>query len=44
MLTQTGIKAFMIEKGLLPKIEKSSKAEESDEEAVDIPTAEDSAE
>lgn len=44
VLTQTGIKTYMIENGLLPKIEKSSKAEASDEEAIDIPTAEDSME
>lgn len=44
VLTQTGIKTYMVENGLLPKIEKSSKAEESDEDATDIPTAEDSVE
>lgn len=44
VLTQTGIKTYMVENGLLPKIEKPSKAEESDEDATDIPTAEDNVE
>jgi hypothetical protein len=39
VLTQTGIKTFMIENGLLPKIEKPAKAEDSEE--ADMPTAED---
>lgn len=41
VLTQTGIKTFMIENGLLPKIEKPVKSEESADDA-DMPTAEDS--
>ena len=43
VLTQTGVKTFMIENGLLPKIEKPAKEEKCDEEAVAdaIPTAED---
>ena len=39
VLTQTGVKTFMIENALLPKIEKPVKAEESED--ADIPTAED---
>ena len=39
VLTQTGMKGFMVEKGLLPKIEKPVK--ESDVEAEEMPTAED---
>lgn len=41
VLTQTGIKGFMIENGLLPKIEKPVKAEKEDD-GEDLPTAEDS--
>ena len=40
VLTQTGIKTFMIENGLLPKIEKPAKAENAEAEG-DMPTAED---
>lgn len=43
VLTQTGIKTYMIEKGLLPKIEKPAKAESTDEadagEETAMPTA-----
>lgn len=42
VLTQTGIKTFLVEKGLLPKIEKPSKEDAEASEAgaeADIPTA-----
>lgn len=44
ILTQAGIKAFMIDKGLLPKIEKPAKVEKAEDATVEetlMPTADD---